>query len=602
MKGRNNYICLTRWKTLLAELKGRVKSDMRSALLPIVIWLKHTKTGDIYENSGFNIKRNWWLWKEVCSEPGYCTTDRCKQNDGCFLGKIRRQAAISDIVIVNHSLLFADAASENSIIPGYTDLVVDEAHNIEKNAYTFFATSVNYNKISYMLSDLQKPGSAKVGYFKDIETLCMLIKQEHNITSTLDSLRDEVEVLRDISEDFFQKIAKEKFASTPENEKRYGIKKRYKDFFREFNGLENESGEFIEALDKLPKGLSLLITKVDSMVKDKPEIFDKIKSNLKNMISDILEMKMALEILTQSNDPDIIFWYEMDKKGSERSVELSCTPLNISEKLYDSIYDKLNSVILTSATLKIFNSFDYFKDRVGVSYFEKTDVATVSVGSPYDYDKQMKLFVYTPKEGGFNSYYSNSQLILDLAKEVEKGILFLFTSYTSLKQVYNNVHSEFKKMGIKLLAQGMGTSRSALLEQFKDEKKSVLFGTDSFWEGVDVTGDALQILIIEKIPFSVPSEPIVEANNEELQNQNKNSFMEYYLPEAILKLRQGIGRLIRTSTDHGIVIFLDNRIDTKRYGGMIKKSIYTNSETVIGKEKLINSIHDFFTKWKNQEN
>jgi len=291
----------------------------------------------------------------------------------------------------------------------------------------------------------------------------------------------------------------------------------------------------------------------------------------------------------------------MDKKGSEKSVELSCTPLNISEKLYNSIYEKLNSIILTSATLKIFNSFDYFKNRIGVKYFDRKDVATVSVGSPYDYDKQMKLLVYTPEQGGYNSYYSNSELILSLAREAEKGIMFLFTSYTSLKKVYNNVFSDFQKMGIKLLAQGMGTARSALLEQFKAEKKSVLFGTDSFWEGVDVRGDALQILIIEKIPFAVPSEPIIEANNEELQNQNRNAFMEYYLPEAILKLRQGIGRLIRTSTDYGVVIFLDNRIDTKRYGGMIKKSIYTEYETMFGKENLIKSIHEFFSQWNKPE-
>ncbi|MFP4548537.1 MAG: helicase C-terminal domain-containing protein [Fidelibacterota bacterium] len=601
LKGRSNYICLTRWKTLLAELKGRVKADMRAAMIPIVIWLKHTKTGDIAENSGFNVKRNWWLWKEICSEPGYCTTDQCKKEEGCFLGKIRRHAAVADMVIVNHSLLFADAASENSIIPGYTDLIIDEAHNIEKNAYTYFATSVNYNKISYLLNDLVKPGSAGIGLLKDVESVATRMKQEHNIRTLLDSMAGLIEEAREISERFFAQIAREKFKSIPEKEKAYGIKRRYKDFFNEFPKMEDISAEFIEALDKLKKEVTILSEKMDTIVKDQPEIFDKTRTELINKQADLVEFKVALEILSESNDPDMIFWYEMDKKGSEKSVELSCTPLNISEKLYNSIYEKLNSIILTSATLKIFNSFDYFKNRIGVKYFDRSDVATVSVGSPYDYDKQMKLLVYTPEQGGYNSYLSNSELILSLAREAEKGIMFLFTSYTSLKKVYNNVYSDFQKMGIKLLAQGMGTARSALLEQFKAEKKSVLFGTDSFWEGVDVRGDALQILIIEKIPFAVPSEPIIEANNEELQNQNRNAFMEYYLPEAILKLRQGIGRLIRTSTDYGVVIFLDNRIDTKRYGGMIKKSIYTEYETMFGKENLIKSIHEFFSQWNKPE-
>jgi len=601
LKGRSNYICLTRWQTLLSELKGRVKSDMRAALVPVVIWLKHTRTGDISENSGFNVKGNWWLWKEICSEPGYCTTDQCKKNDGCYLGKIRRHAAISDMVIVNHSLLFADAAAENSIIPGYTDLVIDEAHNVEKNAYAFFAITVNYNRFSYMLNDLIKPGSAGTGLIKDTEGIATRIKQVHNIQTYLDDVADQVEETRRISEDFFLQIAKEKFKSIPEKERTYGIKKRYKDFYGEFVGMEDISSELINAMAKLGKFTEALCIKMESLVKIQPEVFDKTKAELKNLLMEITEFNFGLQILTDANDSDMIFWFEMDKKGNEKSVELSCTPLNISEKLYDSIYKNLNSIVLTSATLKISNSFDYFKNRIGVTYFDKTNVATVSVGSPYDYDKQMKFIVYTPSETGFNSYNSNSDMIVKLAQEVEKGIMFLFTSYTSLKRVYNNVLPEFKKMGVKLLAQGTGTSRTALLNQFKSEKKSVLFGTDSFWEGVDVRGEALQILIIEKIPFAVPSEPIVEANNEEIQNQNRNSFMEYYLPEAILKLRQGVGRLIRTSTDHGVVIFLDNRVDTKRYGGMIKKSIYTNSETVYGLENLMSSVKEFFQNWNEPE-
>ena len=602
LKGRNNYICLTRWKNLLTELQGRIKPDLRASLIPVVTWLQHTKTGDIYENTGFNLKVNWWLWKEICSEPGYCTTDRCKGNDWCYLGKIRRNAIVSDLVIVNHSLLFADAASENSIMPGYTDLIVDEAHNIEKNAYTFYAMSINFNKIAYMLSDLEKPGSAGVGYIKDIANIAKLLKKEHDIKTYLDSLHHAIEKTRQVSEVFFTKIAKEKFPTIPEKEKVYGVKKRYKDFYREFEKTESLVEDFIIALDELSKSISEVIIKVDTLSKERALIFDNVKTNLKNMIGDILEYKMALDVITQSNDPDMIFWYEMDKKGSEKSVEFYGTPLNISEKLYNTIYKELCSVVFTSATLKIFNSFEYFRDRIGISYLKKNDVATVSVGSPYDYEKQMKFIVYTPTEGRFNSYYTNSQLILALAKETKKGILFLFTSYSSLKKVYNEVYTDFKKMGIKLLAQGMGTNRTALLEQFKEEKRSVLFGTDSFWEGVDVQGEALQILIVEKIPFAVPSEPIVEANNEELQNQNRNAFMEYYLPEAILKVRQGIGRLIRTSTDHGVVIFLDNRIDTKRYGGMIKKSIFTISQTITGKENLINQINEFFENWKQMEN
>ncbi|MBN2282133.1 MAG: DEAD/DEAH box helicase [Candidatus Marinimicrobia bacterium] len=601
LKGRSNYLCLTRWQNLLLELKGRVKADMRVSLIPIVIWLKHTKTGDISENNGFNAQANWWLWKEICSEPGYCTTDQCKKNDGCYLGKIRRQAAVSDMVIVNHSLLFADAAAENSVIPGYTDLIIDEAHNVEKNAYAYFAVSVNYNRISYLLNDLVRPGSAGVGLVKDTENIASRLKQEHNIRTYLNEVTEETEETRKISEEFFLKIAKEKIKTIPENERTYGIKKRYKNFYGEFNGMEKITSEFIEDLSKLKRNIESLTLKMETLAKDLPEVFDKTKTDLKKMVSELSEVNTGLQLLTDANNSELIFWFEMDKKGNEKSVELSCTPLNISEKLYDSIYKHLNSVILTSATLKISNSFDYFKNRIGISFFDRNNVATISVGSPYDYDKQMKFIVYTPTPGGFNSYHSNAEMIIQLSRQVKKGIMVLFTSYSSLKQVYNLVMPEFKKMGVKLLAQGTGTSRTSLLDLFKAEKKSVLFGTDSFWEGVDIRGEALQILIIEKIPFAVPSEPIVEANNEVLQNQNRNSFMEYYLPESILKLRQGVGRLIRTSTDHGVVIFLDNRIDTKQYGGMIKKSLYTNSETIIGLENLLNSVKQFFQNWNKAE-
>jgi len=594
LKGRSNYVCLTRWKSFIAELEHKTQPYDRVAILPIIIWLQHTKTGDISENNGFSLKQNWRLWKEICSEPGYCTTNACKKDNGCYLGKIRQQAVFADIVIVNHSLLFADAAAENIILPGYTDLIIDEAHNIEKNAYTFFASSINYYTFNYLLNDIISSGSTKTGLLTDIKQISNQAKVQHKIILDIENVTELIENLRLTLISFFKNIASTLAMRISENEKRFGVKKRYKNFDLEFPRQKEKTGQFINEITSLIENLFKLISKLDKLLPEFPLVFDQIIVNMKNTIGNLEQYKSNLTILTDSNDSDMVFWYEMDGKNSEKSIEISCTPLNISETLYENLFKNLHSAILTSATLQISNSFDYLKQRTGVSYLDNDLLNMYAVGSPYSYADQMKFITYHPGNGQFSNYNTTSSLLVKLSERTEKGILVLFTSYGALRSVYQKVFHHYKKMGIKLLAQGYGTSRTALLDQFREEKKSVLFGTDSFWEGVDVVGDALQILIIDKIPFAVPSEPIVEANREEIQNQGKNAFMDYYLPEAILKFRQGVGRLIRSSTDSGIIIFLDNRIDTKRYGNMLKNSLPVETETEIGEQNLINSVCKHF--------
>ncbi len=592
LKGRSNYLCFTKWYRYLADLPNKLNIANKSSIIPIVIWLKHTKTGDISECSGFKLSWNRYIWNEICSEPGYCTTNLCQKYHGCFLGKVRYQASSSDVIIVNHSLLLADSVSEKKVLPEYTTLVVDEAHNLEKNSYNYFASKINLPIINYLLKSIYSSTTPETGILIDVIRLSQQLKKRHEIEMYVEKIKDNIGELGITAAAFFKRIAVQKALN--ENEKKYGVKRRYKVFKDEFKDFDADSNAFIYELKNLRQNLSELITKIEELVVDFPEVFDELRVKLNNLFSQLESYQSILETSIKAENKELIFWYEIGPKGKETTVELSFTPLDVSKCLYDKIYKDLNSTILTSATLQIADSFDYLKSRTGMSHYGDEEVITSSVGSPFKYPEQAMFCTYHANKYKSNDFQSIASLIVRLADEVKKGMMVLFTSYSSLKQIYKITSPSFKKLGITLLSQGFGASRTNLLEQFRNEKKSVLFGTNSFWEGIDIIGDSLEILVIHKLPFPVPSDPIIEANVEKVQNEGKNSFFDYYVPESVLKFRQGFGRLIRSTTDTGVVINLDDRLDKKRYGEVFKKSLPLEVLSIVGKDKLIELVRKYF--------
>ncbi len=595
LKGRSNYICLTRWNRLLSEIGYKVHISQRTAIIPIVIWLRHTITGDISVNNGFKISYYRKIWNDICSEPGYCTTNVCRKYGGCYLGKIRTQAFSSDLMIVNHSLLLADSAANKQVLPEYSVLIVDEAHNLENNAYRYFASNISMIQLKFLLDSIITEKSPERGRLVDLMQICRQLKKLNIVNDNIDKIKTDIENLRFDSEIFFKEIANEKIAKVSTSELSFGIKKRFKDFTQEFPKRKKTVNKLLKLISGIKINLSKLIDQVDEIVIDIPEIFKEIKNDLKSNIGHLDEYYNTLIVISESNNDNLIFWYEIDNRGKNIAMEINYTPLNISKKLFDFTYNELESVILTSATLQINNSFDYMKNRVGFSLFKPENVITKSVGSPFLYNEQMRFFTYHREFNQINTYNSVAGLIQKLATKINRGMLVLFTSYKALKDIYYRIEPALKQSNIKLLAQGFGSSRTAILNEFKASKNGVLLGTDSFWEGVDIIGDALQILVISKLPFAVPSEPIIEANMETINNKNKRGFIEYYVPETVLKFRQGTGRLIRSTADYGVIINLDNRVDTKRYGKLFKDSLPVTAKSIIGDSELIGAVENFFS-------
>ncbi|MFA4838463.1 MAG: helicase C-terminal domain-containing protein [Candidatus Neomarinimicrobiota bacterium] len=597
LKGRNNYICKTRWNRFLADIGNSLGFANRSAVIPIVIWLKHTKTGDIGENNGFQMTNNFAIWKEICSEPGFCTTSVCQKYDGCYLGKIRHHSQNADVVIVNHSLLLADSVSDSHALPDYSVLIVDEAHNLEKNAYANFAEKINLMMLTYLLNDVSTGTTVERGIVRNIIDFCRQIKKLHEVEPIIEKIKDNVSDLRITAEVFFKKIANTQSANRNSGGKNYGVKKRFKVFVDAFPNFEMETSTFAAEMNNLYEKLAGLNEKMKTLVADFPELYDELNAKLANAFDDLDFYRKTFKKVTTGNDEKMIFWYEIAPGGKETTVELACTPLAVNTEIFEKILKLRHTTILTSATLRIAGSFDYLGNRTGAMLLDHDSVQSVAVGSPFRYSDQMK-FITVSQQGGEIQSSVIASILIRLAKETQRGILTLFTSYSSLGEVYKLIAPTFKNMGITLLAQGHGGSRSSILDQFRGERNSVLLGTDSFWEGVDVIGNSLEILVITKLPFPVPSEPIIEANVEKFKEEGKNSFNDYYVPEAVLKFRQGVGRLIRSTSDIGVVINLDNRIDRMSYGRFFKDCVPVTTETVAGEDKLIQSVQQFFGKDK----
>ncbi|MCF7885159.1 MAG: DEAD/DEAH box helicase [Candidatus Marinimicrobia bacterium] len=590
LKGRKNYACFTRWNSLLNNLDNKVDIPDRSNLIPLIIWLKHTKTGDISENNGFSVRYNWKIWSEICSEPGYCTTSVCKKYDGCFLGKARFAAKKADVLVVNHSLLLANAAANNKVLPPYSALIIDEAHNLEKNGYSFFADEVRQPGLLYLLNKLMH-GKKDYGLINNLSNFCRQIKKLDKVNSDLNNIKDKIRKIRRVSSKFFREIIAAKDSSSGAGKRRYRLKKRYKDFSSDFPGCS--SGRvLLDDLTMLLEMVSGITDRVAEFVADQPSIFEKLENEILNVLGELQKFTAALDIILESNNEDRIFWFEIGRNGSENSVKLASTPLDVGNYLQDKVFAEVDSAVLTSATLQINDSFKYLVERLGFTEANNERLVESAVGSPFIYDEQMKFITFNPENGKAGASQTAS-MIAQLSRETERGIMALYTSYRALKKVYKILEKNLKKDGISLLAQGLSGSRSSIIKKFREKKHSILLGTASFWEGVDVIGDALEILIIDKLPFPVPTDPIIEANAEEIEKKKGSSFYGYTIPETILKYRQGIGRLIRSSYDSGVLINLDDRIVTKRYGRFFQKAIPVENETLNTEREIIEEVRNF---------
>lgn len=518
MKGRSNFLCRQKVHQMEGQpvLKGIDEVDWFTQIRD---WEKLTETGDRSELTFLPDDAD--LWNRIDARSDLCTGQKCAEFQRCFITAMHQRAQEADLIIVNHHLFFADLAIRQddfgSILPEYSAVIFDEAHEIEDVASDYFGRQIS----SYRFEELSR----------DTENMLRVLRIEAG------PLRKHLARVRERGRSFFENF--------PEREGRYPFQPAERQAFLEQNR---------ESYDDLGAAVKRLETEL-SALQPKPE-------EVVTLARRAAEMRRELEFLLESNEKSHVYWYERRGKG----VFLAATPIDVSEILREKLFDQFDTVVLTSATLAVGGRFDYLKQRLGVQP-SKEEV----LPQEFNFREQALLYIPESLPDVRNPAFGEraAQEIIELL-EISQGRAFcLFTSNAQMRDLHERVSGRVR---FPVLLQGTAP-RTVLLDRFRTTPNAVLFATASFWQGVDVPGAQLSCVIIDKLPFAVPSDPIVAARVRALEEDGRNAFAEYQVPEAVLALKQGFGRLIRSKTDRGILAILDNRIRRMQYGRIFLESL-----------------------------
>src|SRR5213080_833372 len=528
MKGRQNYLCPRRLERALQSAKELFTGPEENELQRLAEWASTTRDGSL---SDLSVEPDPKVWTQVCSEAHICTQKTCGQNPRCFYQQARKRLLAADVIVLNHTLLFIllgspdqQAERESGFLFPNDFIILDEAHTVEQ---------VESKQIGI--------GVSQYGLRSTIQRLYNARTRKGLFTVMRDApgVRLAAGLIDDV-------------------EKFFGVVESKSDF-RKGREFRVRDVDFVP--DTITGRLTALHARMAEVVKRADD--EILKAELQEFGRRIRDARDGIAIFLEQSAPEHVYWVERTGK-TERFFALNAAPVDLAPVLRRMLFRENCCCVMTSATLAVGRAdLAYFRERIGA-----TDVDPMLLGSPFDFQRQMKMFVVQKMPDPRDVAYQKEleRWIAHFVEETDGRAFVLFTSYRSMQQVANQMAEFFSRKKFHLLVQGGGAPRSKLLEQFKSTPRSVLFGTDSFWGGVDVPGEALSNVIITRLPFAVPDHPLIEAKLELIEGRGGDPFTEYSLPEAVLKLRQGVGRLIRTKTDRGIIVVLDNRIVTKPYG------------------------------------
>ncbi len=595
VKGRTNYLC----KRLFTELSLGKSVDIetfsmeaREQIEYILKWGNKTKTGDKAELP-FEVYPD--VWELVQSTTELCLGKKCPFRKECFHMKTRMKKMEADILISNHHVFFSDLNvraetdfdSEYLILPRYDMVIFDEAHNIESVARSYFSVEVSKISFTRLLHRIYQKKSKKKKEKSALTRVEETIDEKYlektgDYLELLKNMKSEIYSLQTIGDEYFDEIRK-MFETNTEAP----IRKSLNNFeMTKSNFLENlrAKKEFFQA--KLAEFLNLMMAfnNVIDEEKDKnPEVI-----NFNNHLKIFKKYIDSFKFINSFSDDDYVYWLDINSKRT--NVVLTATPLNIAQKLSSVLFENLNRLVFASATIMANGNFEYFKKSLGL---DEEECMECFIESPFDYENQMSVYIPADIQDSenLNAFITDaSKFILDILKKTKGKAFILFTSYTMLNQIYYSLVNKLKNSNFEIFLHGE-KPRSQLIKEFKEAKNPVLFGTTSFWEGVDVQGENLSNVIITKLPFLVPTDPIVSAISKKIEESGGNSFSDFQLPEAIIKFKQGVGRLIRKKTDRGNVFILDSRVIKKKYGSAFIKALPSQKNIkILEKDDIIKEI------------
>lgn len=608
LKGYSNYLCRRKLWQFLAE--GSSLTTEQIALTAMLLaWLSETEDGDV---SRLNIHTDHGLWSEVCGSPSGCFKNKCpwRNQNRCFYYRARERAKCSHLVIVNHSLLLEDLKLGERLLPEANFLVIDEAHVLEDEATDRLTKKLAGRELFHLIESLYlEKGAARSGFL--LAVLKRLpkgkaISERNEITKIVNGLFDSVKKTGRSSELYFRSLCS-LWKDGVQDESYFYHEARITAELEatvDWANISFSGNEFLGWLSDLQKGLEFLFEALEAAENKGFGTFDEVLVDLSSYILRLAEASEVLEAFLKGFSPRTVSWVNLSSKNDLDGITVSVVPLEVGNLLAEQLFAKKESIIMTSATLMVSGSFDYFLTRIGLDQLTSADArskknaySTVQLPSSFDLERQTKVFLASDFGDPNSKEYETdiAGFLCDVHRATDGGVLTLFTSNRLMQRVYFKILDPLAKEGLIVFCQNVGASRQKLTRDFIVDRKASLFGTASFWEGFDASGDTLRCIVITRLPFSRPNQPVIEARCQALEEKGLSSFDSYLLPQAVLKLKQGVGRLIRSKTDRGLVIITDSRLCRKSYARQFMSALPGCKHEMKPRSEVVEDI----AKWMN---